>query len=190
MLREARGYPVSQYLKMNLSFRQATITDTNLIAQIGAETFKAAFGSENTPGDMQQYLEANFIPETIRSQIENELSTFILGYEGDYLFGYAMLHEGTPPDSLSDPNPVELVRFYVRSNMIGFGYGSELMRACLEKARSMGYSTIWLGVWEKNERAIHFYEKWGFAKVGEKPFVLGSDVQTDHIMRRSNIEDL
>jgi ribosomal protein S18 acetylase RimI-like enzyme len=59
------------------------------------------------------------------------------------------------------------------------------MRACLEEARKMGHATIWLGVWEKNERAIRFYDKWGFRKIGEKQFVLGRDVQTDFIMERS-----
>lgn len=174
---------------MDLSFRKATVLDTNLIAQIGAETFKATYSSENTPGDIEKYLKDNFNPETIRSQIEDEFSVFLLGYEGGNIFGYAMLYQGAPPDSLSVPSPIELIRFYVIADVIGLGYGSELMRACLDKTAKMGFSTIWLGVWEKNTRAIHFYEKWGFSKVGEKQFVLGNDVQTDHIMQRSIIKD-
>jgi ribosomal protein S18 acetylase RimI-like enzyme len=184
----AQSCQASHNMKMDLLFRKATVVDTSIIARIGAETFKGAFGAENTPGDMEEYLNANFNPKTISSQIEDEFSTFLLGYEGDSIFGYAMLHEGTPPDSLSGSNPIELVRFYVIGDVIGLGYGSELMRACLDEATRMGFSTIWLGVWEKNARAIHFYEKWGFTNVGEKQFVLGSDVQTDLIMLRSIIE--
>jgi ribosomal protein S18 acetylase RimI-like enzyme len=43
---------------------------------------------------------------------------------------------------------------------------------------------VWLDVWERNTRAIEFYEKQGFTIVGEQDFVLGSDVQRDLLMAR------
>ena len=58
------------------------------------------------------------------------------------------------------------------------------MRASLDAARSAGHRTIWLGVWERNARAISFYERWVFEKVGDHVFRLGSDDQTDLIMAR------
>jgi len=39
-------------------------------------------------------------------------------------------------------------------------------------------------VWERNARAIAFYERWGFARVGSHPFKLGADEQTDLVMER------
>jgi ribosomal protein S18 acetylase RimI-like enzyme len=44
---------------------------------------------------------------------------------------------------------------------------------------------VWLGVWEKNARAIRFYTAWGFEKVGEQDFRLGNDLQRDWIMQKS-----
>jgi ribosomal protein S18 acetylase RimI-like enzyme len=82
------------------------------------------------------------------------------------------------------PDPIELVRIYVDPRAIGTGLGARLMSASLDEAAAQGAQTIWLGVWEKNIRAIRFYERWGFTKVGEKTFVLGSDPQTDHVMAR------
>jgi ribosomal protein S18 acetylase RimI-like enzyme len=76
------------------------------------------------------------------------------------------------------------VRIYIEEEIIGKGYGSALMDFCLEEAKKNGYRTIWLGVWEKNLRAIRFYRMWRFTKVGTKEFVLGSDLQNDHIMAR------
>ena len=52
----------------------------------------------------------------------------------------------------------------------------------LAAARRKRY--VWLGVWEKNEKAIRFYTKNGFSRVGTHTFVMGEDVQTDYIMRR------
>jgi len=53
------------------------------------------------------------------------------------------------------------------------------MRACIDEAKSRQSHGIWLGVWGKNDRTIKFYRQWGFRQVGEQPFLLGGDRQTD-----------
>ena len=58
------------------------------------------------------------------------------------------------------------------------------MSRCLAEARSAGFETVWLGVWERNASAATFYERWGFSASGEHVFMLGSDPQTDVIMER------
>ena len=58
------------------------------------------------------------------------------------------------------------------------------MRTCLNEAADAGHRAIWLGVWEKNEHAIAFYERWGFEIIGSHIFLLGSDEQTDMTMQR------
>jgi GNAT superfamily N-acetyltransferase len=172
-------------MKSGLVFRKATVEDTNTIVQFGADTFKAAFGPYNTSEDMAEYLAANFNHETIQSIIEDVSSFFLLGHEGNKMIGYAMLKEGTHPDFVTGPNPIELVRFYVTPEVIGLGYGSELMQACLDKALAMGHKTVWLATWQKNERAIRFYEKWGFRIVGNAIYIIGDDVTDDFVMQWS-----
>ena len=109
---------------------------------------------------------------------------FLLAYEDCKAVGYVMLRVSKKPMVVIGPKPVELVRLYIEEEIIGKGYGSALMNSCLKEAKKNGRRTIWLGVWEKNLRAIRFYEKWGFTKLGTKEFVLGSDLQNDHIMAR------
>ncbi len=167
-----------------LIIRQASISDAGLIAALGARTFEEAFGALNSREDMEQYLTSNFSEVLLQSQLGDTSSTFLLAYENDKVVGYAMLNVGNPPDSVTGPGPIELVRIYVEAEAIGQGYGANLMEACLENAKNNGHETIWLGVWEKNARAIAFYEKWAFKKVGLKEFILGSDVQKDIIMER------
>jgi ribosomal protein S18 acetylase RimI-like enzyme len=41
---------------------------------------------------------------------------------------------------------------------------------------------VWLGVWENNPRALAFYQKFGFNKVGHHVFQLGNDPQHDWIL--------
>jgi GNAT superfamily N-acetyltransferase len=168
-----------------LKIRHATEYDAALIAGIGARTFEETFGPDNKPEDMQNYLAKNFALDKIKSELADPGSTFLLAYENEEPIGYAKLEASEAPDSVSGPEPVELVRIYVDQKLIGKGYGSVLMKSCIEQAKHDGYKTMWLGVWEKNEHAIRFYEKWGFTIVGPRVFVLGSDVQNDFIMQRA-----
>jgi len=43
---------------------------------------------------------------------------------------------------------------------------------------------MWLQVWERNERAIGFYEKWGFKGVGVRSKELGNSTGKDLVMAR------
>ncbi|RYY96378.1 MAG: GNAT family N-acetyltransferase, partial [Chitinophagaceae bacterium] len=53
----------------------------------------------------------------------------------------------------------------------------------LAVAQERGASCLWLGVWEENGRAIGFYRKNGFAAFGSHVFRLGTDEQTDILMK-------
>ena len=53
----------------------------------------------------------------------------------------------------------------------------------IQIARQKKVTCIWLGVWEKNEKAIKFYRKNGFIEFDKHIFVLGSDRQTDILMK-------
>jgi GNAT superfamily N-acetyltransferase len=138
---------------------------------------------------MARYLAEAFGVERQRAEIADPGAIVLLA-EGDdgargELAGYAHLVETAPPDVVRGPAPIELKRFYVARALHGQGVARLLMDAVLDAARERGAGTVWLGVWERNPRAIAFYEKCGYARVGEQRFVLGADVQTDWVMARS-----
>ena len=171
-------------ISQKFSICRATPDDSSLIADIGASTFEASFGANNRLEDMEQYLSLSFSKAHIEVQLAEPSTIFLLAYEDCKAVGYVMLRVSKKPMVVIGPKPVELVRLYIEEEIIGKGYGSALMNSCLKEAKKNGRRTIWLGVWEKNLRAIRFYEKWGFTKLGTKEFVLGSDLQNDHIMAR------
>jgi ribosomal protein S18 acetylase RimI-like enzyme len=78
-----------------------------------------------------------------------------------------------------------LHRFYVAQEWHGKGVAQQLMRRCLQLARECAAERISLSVWVENPRAIAFYLKFGFEIMGEQPFVLGTEVQTDYVMARA-----
>ena len=96
--------------------------------------------------------------------------------------GYAMLRRGALGPGINASDPAEIERIYADRDWHGRGVGPLLMRVCLSQARDWKCDVIWLGVWEKNPRAIAFYEKNGFRAVGRQTFLLGRDVQHDLVM--------
>lgn len=44
---------------------------------------------------------------------------------------------------------------------------------------------MWLGVYEKNINAQHFYKRHGFEGVSEHTFQVGSDPQTDWLLLKN-----
>lgn len=64
------------------------------------------------------------------------------------------------------------------------GVGKFLLEHAINSARQKQKKYVWLGVWEKNERALRFYEQNGFYRIGTHCFILGKDRQIDHIMRK------
>jgi diamine N-acetyltransferase len=168
-----------------LSVRRASVTDAEMLARLGARTFRETFGGQNTPENMASYLAKAFNAAVVAREIADPNVTYLVGEIDDCPAAYAMVRSVPAPALVTGPSPLELVRFYVDRQWQGAGIARTLMRACDDEGRRRGARTLWLGVWEKNPRAIRFYEKCGFRDLGSQPFVLGDDVQTDRVMARS-----
>lgn len=171
-------------LTHDLSIRQATASDAALVAELGRRTFTDTFAPDNTPEDMAAFLAATFARELQRREIEDPEVAVLVAARDAVPVAYAMLRDGEAPEGVTGPAPIELARFYVDRAWHGQGIAPQLMARVLETAAARGARTLWLGVWERNARAIAFYRKQGFEDVGSHAFVLGGDVQTDRLMQR------
>ncbi|HET7087678.1 MAG TPA: GNAT family N-acetyltransferase [Anaerolineae bacterium] len=167
-----------------LRIRYATVSDNIQLAEVGAETFYDSFAAENTPENMAAYLAEAFGPEKQARELADSASRFLIVERDGLTVGYARLKFGEAPPAIMGRRPMEIVRFYARKAWIGKGVGARLMRACLREAERAGRDVVWLGVWERNSRAIAFYRKWGFVQAGTQMFRLGDDPQRDLLMAR------
>jgi ribosomal protein S18 acetylase RimI-like enzyme len=165
-----------------LRVRRATSADAAMLAELGARTFHDAFAADNTPRNMELYLGRVYgIPQQTSELANPEIVTLVAEVE-DHPAGFAQLRSGTPPGCVRGPAPMEVWRFYVDRAWHGQGVALALMEAVRREALARGGRTLWLAVWERNERAKGFYRKCGFLDVGSQPFILGEDHQTDLVM--------
>jgi diamine N-acetyltransferase len=165
--------------------RHATVDDAGTVAELGACIFVETFGPTNDEANIREYVRTAFDVERVRDEIDDPRSITLLAETDASCAGYARLHAGEPPAEVRGDAPIELVRLYVLARYHGGGIGADLMQASIDEARRAGYGTMYLGVWEHNPRAQAFYRKWGFSRVGEQSFQLGSERQTDWLMERS-----
>lgn len=59
-------------------------------------------------------------------------------------------------------NCCEFVKFYLAASARGKGVGRKLMEQCLESAKSLGYTQVYIESIPEFNTAISFYEKMGF----------------------------
>jgi diamine N-acetyltransferase len=168
-----------------MTVRLAAITDARALAELAEHTFREAFHAMNSPDDMALHCRQSYSPAQQTAEIlASDRATLLYDTEAG-LAGYAQLRWGAAaPECVTGPTPGEVLRFYVRSEHHGHGVATALMDAALELLSQRGCRTAWLGVWERNPRAIAFYRKQGFVAVGEQTFVLGTDHQRDKVFVR------
>lgn len=169
---------------MTLVIREATVADARLIAHISHQTFYDTFAAYNSPQNMDKFLNQQFTMGKLIMEVGAKQNTFLLAYEDDEIAGYVKLRDERVPASLGSASALEIARLYALKNKIGKGVGGQLMQSSINVAKQKNKAWLWLGVWEKNQRAIDFYTKWGFEKFDETDFLLGDDVQRDWLMKK------
>jgi ribosomal protein S18 acetylase RimI-like enzyme len=166
------------------AIRRAANADGPRLAQLAERTFRETYGEYNTAADMERYVEEHFGPARQAQELTDpRLITLVAEVTGQPA-GYAQLGRTTAPACVTGAAPIEVLRFYVDRPWHGRGVAASLMAAAVGAAADVGGRTLWLGVWERNGRAIAFYRKAGFAEVGTQTFVLGTDHQRDLVLAR------
>lgn len=168
---------------MNYTIKQATTDDIPALQALSRQTFSDAFAWYNTEADMQYYLEHNLSTAQLTKELKAPDTLFFLTWDGDKAIGYSKLALNTVPDGTTGM-ALEIARLYVLEAYHGSGVGQQLFQHALGKAKEVAATTLWLGVWELNPRAIRFYEKNGMLPFGTQTFQLGNDLQRDITMKR------
>jgi ribosomal protein S18 acetylase RimI-like enzyme len=163
------------------SVRRGAPADAAALAELAARTFSDTFAHANDPVDLATYLASAYGVRQQTAELEDPGVVTLLAFRDDVLVGYAQVRRQSPPACVVVEMPVELRRFYVDRAEHGRGLARTLMDEVHAAVRELGGRHVWLGVWERNERAIAFYRKCGYERVGSHDFFVGSDRQTDDV---------
>jgi ribosomal protein S18 acetylase RimI-like enzyme len=165
--------------------RRATRDDLANLVHVARESFFATYGTLDDPLDVRAYAERHFTAEAFGAVLDDSSAHLAVLLDAGAIAGYALLVESAAPNGVTGNRPVELSRLYLLADRIGRGHGAALLAHALDWAAASGFDTLWLGVYDRNERAMAFYRRFGFEVVGTRPFDWHGVIYHDPVMARS-----
>jgi diamine N-acetyltransferase len=174
--------PMEEHPESAFVIRHATSADLAALVELARNTFRDAYRHIDDPDDIEEYVASEFTPAAFTSILADRDSILLVAHHAQHHVGYVHIKCSGAPPCVTGPAPIELARIYLRQEKIGLGYGALLMQTVHAEARRLGCATIWLGVYERNQRARNFYKRWGFVDVGTKDFRFAGKIYADPIM--------
>lgn len=171
---------------MPIDLRRAEPKDVSALAKLAEdtfiETFVQGFAVGYSEADLQAFLIQSYAPERVAAWIADPMGEVVVAEDADgHLVGYSHCGENTLPYEHAAPGDVELKRIYVRLQTQGSGLGRALIERTIDW---FGGRTALIGVWSENLKAQRLYAHYGFEKVGEYRFMVGSTADHEFILRR------
>lgn len=164
--------------------REATLKDLHKLRELAVRVFTVTFKESNNPDDFKTFMDAAYSVNQLEKEFAERGAIYFVAVDGENFTGYARVRENDEVDNLLGTNHLELQRLYVDVPYQGKGVANALMDVCEQVAAHRGKQWIWLGVWEHNTKAQHFYGKHGYERFSQHDFMVGTDRQTDWLMRK------
>ncbi|MEK3975939.1 GNAT family N-acetyltransferase [Psychrobacillus sp. FSL K6-1267] len=172
---------------MTINLKKCTIEDLPVLQKISYETFNETFKHQNSLENMNSYLERAFNLKQLEKEILNISSQFFFAYSNNEIAGYLKINTNDAQSEKMGDESLEIERIYIKNKFQKHGIGKYLFNKAMDIAVESNKQKIWLGVWDKNENAIAFYEKMGFIQTGAHSFYMGDEEQIDFIMTKTLI---
>jgi ribosomal protein S18 acetylase RimI-like enzyme len=168
---------------MNIKVIRADLSHADSISSIGRLSFRDAFGRLfNSRSELQEYLDYTYHPDKIAKSVQKENNIFFVACLENVPIGFAKVKKHSLNEQIDSIAQMELQKIYVLSYYHGSGAGTALMQAVLDLANKTCPDFLWLDTHLHNTKAIRFYEKNGFKKVGKRYFMIGSQTFEYHLM--------
>ncbi len=170
----------------SLRVRAAIPTDAPRLSLLGRATFLESYAHLLPVEDILEHAEYQHAPEKYAAWLADPgCPCWIAETPGGAPVGYLV---ATPPDLPLpdlDPRDLEIRRIYLLYRFQGLGVGGWLMEQVLNHAAAANCRRVLLGVYSRNERALAFYERFGFTRAGTREFRVGAHHYHDFILQRS-----
>jgi len=156
--------------------------DVQQLTDVGARLFRQTYRGTISDSDIESHNEKHYQYDIQSRELEDSNVISLLVYCDDHLVGFSQIRRNNV--SLETPLvcDIELWRIYLDQTVHGKGAAALLMDQIVGAGRQLKGTGLWLAVWDQNDRAIAYYQKHGFKKIGMQPFEIGLDIQNDLVL--------
>ena len=183
----ATMYHNLQWPVNTIEIRLAKKEDAQFIALLGRITFTETFGHFfRDQKDLIDYYNLTFSVQKIEDGIKKPNNIFWIAFVNRFPVGYAKLKLYSNSEFIESKDVCQLQKIYVLKDFLSMKIGFELQDLLLKKAKELNFNKVWLSVLNSNERAINFYKKNGFEKIGNHDFQIGKE-NFEFIVMKKNL---
>jgi ribosomal protein S18 acetylase RimI-like enzyme len=156
--------------------RPAFSEDIPALAALGRGSFAAAFGHLYREEDLSAFLAKCYSEDAVAAEIADPAHRHCLAVDAEgSLAGFCKIRFPSGYGEYSDATrPMALQQLYADPARTGQGVGALLMDWALAQARQLGADAVQLSVWAENFGAQRFYARYGFGKIADIDFYVGS----------------
>ena len=168
--------------------RPASTKDAEILAELGRDSFVAAFGDLYRPEDLTAFLQAERSASRYAEQLADPIVRVYLAEDKGEAVAYALIAMGRGFAERPAPRPqrpVLLSQLYCREGYPGRGLGARLLDRVIADARDWNADAIQLSVFSENFRAQAFYRRHGFEHVADIDFWVGEHRDDEFLYEKS-----
>ena len=163
------------------NIRTAAQGDAARVAVLTAQVWTHTYATDGISEDIAAYVLCELNADRYRAAIDDPSTLLLVAECGSCLVGFAVVKIGSVcnVDCVTD---TELKTLYVQEHFTGQGIGRLLLQAAQTQSRQRGSVALWLSVNATNDRAMAFYARLGYRKIGTSYFVLGNARYENHVL--------
>lgn len=159
-----------------ISIVRATQQDATLLSEIGGISYRESHGHNAPPEDVEKFIEEKYSLPAMQQDLADTANIYHILFYKQQPVGFSKIIFDAAHPAISTPQVTKLERLYLLQQFIGLQLGHSLISFNIDLARNSGQQGVWLYVWQGNERAIHFYLKYGFRIIGSVDFRISPTV--------------
>ncbi|MFT3934033.1 MAG: GNAT family N-acetyltransferase [Chitinophagaceae bacterium] len=164
-------------MENDIEIRHATAEDINTIGFLAHSIWSQTYGKILTEAQLQYMLQMIYSPASLKKQMQQQ-HVFLIAELEEEPVGFASFSQS------SKPGVFKLQKLYVDTNIQGKGLGRALIDAVIEEIQPQKAKALLLNV-NRHNKAISFYQKLGFAIIGEEDIDIGNGYfMNDYVMEK------
>lgn len=174
-----------QHSSTNMSeaihYRSATPADVRKLSILYKQVYIQTYGTDGVSDEFADFIMLQFAPERLEAIIIKHPAHIMVAEYRNNLVGVAEMEmeKRCPVNGFVAP---ELNRLYILEWFCGKGIGYHLLEMAEQRARSAGNNQMWLWVLDSNRRAVAFYERQGYAHIGNAAFKMAVHTYDNKVM--------
>ena len=168
-----------------MNIREVTKSDAADLSKIAAQTYKETFGHSFTPEELETQIQETRSEQYFLSALQKD--TILVAEQDGQTIGYVQICDMkiTVKEHTVDKGSQAINAIYIAAAHQGKGIGKRLMDEAFKHPRIVQSKSVYIDVWEENERAVNFYKNYGFSVVGKCDVVVdGKTVGEDLVLAK------